>query len=156
MRRTIILFAFALFTMSTWAQAPQQELSPADKIQMDQYNAFMAGMGDILPRMMELNKAYYETNNRDSVNALMEPLRKTYLKRQNEYMKQYPSTALTASFLRTELGHMPLDKLKEAFSKLDETAKQTTSAKEIAAEIATCCSTSGPRGANPVVPATRM
>lgn len=137
MRRTIILFAFALFTMSAMAQPQQQELSPADKIQMDQYNAFMAGMGDILPRMMELNKAYYETNNRDSVNALMEPLRKTYLKRQNEYMKQYPSTALTASFLRTELGHMPLDKLKEAFSKLDETAKQTTSAKEIAAEIAT-------------------
>ncbi len=137
MKRTVIFFALALFTMSTWAQAPQRELSAADKIQQDQYNAFMAGMGDIVPRMMELNEIYYKTNNRDSVNALMQPLRDAYLKRQNDYMKKHPSTPLAAYFLRIELGHMPLDKLKEAYNKLDETAKQTTVAKEIAAEIAT-------------------
>ena len=137
MKKTIFFFAFALFTMGAMAQPKQQELSPADKIQMDQYNAFMAGLGDIMPRMMELNDIYYKTNNRDSVNALMQPLREAYLKRQNDYMKKHPSTPLAANFLRTELGHMPLDKLKEAYNKLDETAKQTTVAKEIAAEIAT-------------------
>ena len=137
MRRTIFLFALALFTMSTWAQAPQQELSAADKIQQDQMNAFMAGMGDIMPRMMELNEAFYKSGNRDSVAALIKPYQEQYIKRQEDYMKKYPSTALTASFLRTELGHMPIEKMKEAYDKLDATAKETTSGKEIANEIAT-------------------
>jgi thiol-disulfide isomerase/thioredoxin len=136
MRRTIILFAFALFTMSTWAQAPQRELSAADKIQQDQYNAFMAGMGDIMPRMMELNEAFYKSGNRDSVEALIKPYQEMFIKRQEDYMKKYPSTALAASFLRMELGHMPIEKMKEAYDKLDATAKETTSGKEIANEIA--------------------
>jgi thiol-disulfide isomerase/thioredoxin len=136
MRRTIILFAFALFTMSTWAQAPQRELSAADKIQQDQYNAFMAGMGDIMPRMMELNEAFYKSGNRDSVEALIKPYQEMFIKRQEDYMKKYPSTALAASFLRMELGHMPIEKMKEAYDKLDVTAKETTSGKEIANEIA--------------------
>jgi thiol-disulfide isomerase/thioredoxin len=136
MRRTIILFAFALFTMSTWAQAPQRELSAADKIQQDQYNAFMAGMGDIMPRMMELNEAFYKSGNRDSVEALIKPYQEMFIKRQEDYMKKYPSTALAASFLRMELGHMPIEKMKEAYEKLDATAKETTSGKEIANEIA--------------------
>lgn len=136
MRRTIILFAFALFTMSTWAQAPQRELSAADKIQQDQYNAFMAGMGDIVPRMMELNEAFYKSGNRDSVEALIKPYQEMFIKRQEDYMKKYPSTALAASFLRMELGHMPIEKMKEAYEKLDATAKETTSGKEIANEIA--------------------
>ncbi len=118
------------------AQRPQQELSAADKIQMDLYNAFMAGMGDIMPRLMELNEAYYKSNNRDSVEALVKPYRETYIKRQTEYMEKYPSTALTANFLRMELGNMPIDKMKEAYDKLDATAKETTYGKEIAAEIA--------------------
>ena len=136
MRRTIILFAFALFTMSTWAQAPQRELSAADKIQQDKYNAFMAGMGDIMPRMMELNEAFYKSGNRDSVEALIKPYQEMFIKRQEDYMKKYPSTALAASFLRMELGHMPIEKMKEAYEKLDATAKETTSGKEIANEIA--------------------
>lgn len=136
MRRTIILFAFALFTMSTWAQAPQRELSAADKIQQDQYNAFMAGMGDIMPRMMELNEAFYKSGNRDSVEALIKPYQEMFIKRQEDYMKKYPSTALAANFLRMELGHMPIEKMKEAYDKLDATAKETTSGKEIANEIA--------------------
>ena len=137
MKRTVILFALALFTMGTWAQAPQRELSAADKIQQDQMNAFMAGLGDIMPRMMELNEAFYKSGNRDSVAALMKPYQEQYIKRQEDYMKKYPSTALTASFLRTELGHMPIEKMKEAYGKLDATAKETTSGKEIANEIAT-------------------
>ena len=136
MRRTIILFAFALFTMSTWAQAPQRELPAADKIQQDQYNAFMAGMGDIMPRMMELNEAFYKSGNRDSVEALIKPYQEMFIKRQEDYMKKYPSTALAASFLRMELGSMPIEKMKEAYDKLDATAKETTSGKEIANEIA--------------------
>ena len=136
MRRTIFLFALALFTMSTWAQAPQRELSAADKIQQDQMNAFMAGMGDILPRMMELNEAFYKSGNRDSVAALIKPYQEMYVKRQENYMKNYPTTALTASFLRAELGSMPIEKMKEAYDKLDATAKETTSGKEIANEIA--------------------
>lgn len=122
--------------MSTWAQAPQRELSAADKIQQDQYNAFMAGMGDIVPRMMELNEAFYKSGNRDSVAALMKPYQEMYAKRQMDYMKNYPSTALAASFLRMELGQMPIEKMKEAYEKLDATAKETTSGKEIAKEIA--------------------
>jgi len=137
MRKTFILLAMALFSMSAMAQLQQKELSAADKIQKELNEAFMAGMGDIIPRMMELNEAYYKSGNRDSVDALMKPYREMYIKRQNDYMEKYPSTALTASFLRTELGEMPLDKLKEAYNKLDETARQTTSGKEIATEIAT-------------------
>ncbi|MBQ9222441.1 MAG: TlpA family protein disulfide reductase [Prevotella sp.] len=137
MKRTVTLFALALFTMSTWAQAPQKELSAADKIQQDQMNAFMAGMGDIMPRMMELNEAFYKSGNRDSVAALIKPYQEMYVKRQMDYMKKYPSTALTASFLRMELGNMPIEKMKEAYDKLDATAKETTSGKEIANEIAT-------------------
>lgn len=136
MRRTIILFAFALFTMSTWAQAPQRELSAADKIQQDQYNAFMAGMGDIVPRMMELNEAFYKSGNRDSVQQLMMPYQKILIERQKAYMEKNPETALTASFLRSELGSMPIEKMKEAYDKLDAIAKETTSGKEIANEIA--------------------
>ena len=131
-----MMVALALFAMSTWAQAPQQELSAADKIQQDQMNAFMAGMGDIMPRMMELNEAFYKSGNRDSVAALIKPYQEQYIKRQEDYMKKYPSTALTASFLRMELGNMPIEKMKEAYEKLDATAKETTSGKEIAKEIA--------------------
>jgi thiol-disulfide isomerase/thioredoxin len=111
-------------------------LSAADKIQQDQYNAFMAGMGDIMPRMMELNEAFYKSGNRDSVEALIKPYQEMFIKRQEDYMKKYPSTALAASFLRMELGHMPIEKMKEAYDKLDVTAKETTSGKEIANEIA--------------------
>lgn len=137
MKKTMITIALALFMLSAMAQPQQRELSPADKIQQDLQNAFFAGMGDIWPRMMELNKAYYETNNRDSVARLMEPLQKVYAERVKEYREKYPTTALAAQFLRMETGRMSLDKMKEVYNKLDETAKQTTSAKEIAAEIAT-------------------
>ena len=133
----MITFAVALLSMSAMAQPQQRELSAADKIQQDLQNAFFAGMGDIWPRMMELNKAYYETNNRDSVARLMEPLQRVYAERVKEYREKYPTTALAAQFLRMETGRMSLDKMKEVYTKLDETAKQTTSAKEIAAEIAT-------------------
>ena len=137
MKKTILFFALVLFTMSAMAQAPQQEMSAADKIQKDLYNAFLAGMGDVMPRMMELNKLYYEVENRDSVMELMKPYQMQFGKCQKDYMEKYPSTALTAMFLRQETGRMTLDKMKEVYDKLDETAKQTTSAKEIAAEIAT-------------------
>lgn len=136
-KKALISLSLCFFTLAAMAQPQQRELSAADKIQQDQYNAFMAGMGDILLRMMELNEVYYKTNNRDSVDALMKPYREAYIKRQSEYMEKYPSTALAASFLRMELGHMPLEKMKEAYDKLDATAMETTSGKEIAAEIAT-------------------
>ncbi len=132
-----MILALALLTMSAVAQPQQRELTGADKIQKDLYEAFYAGMGDVMPKLMELNKAYYETNNRDSVAELMKPLQMTMGKCQKEYMEKYPSTALTAMFLNQEKSRMPLDKLKEAYNKLDETAKQTSSAKEIATEIAT-------------------
>ena len=132
-----MILALALLTMSAVAQPQQRELTGADKIQKDLYEAFYAGMGDVMPKLMELNKAYYETNNRDSVAELMKPLKMTMGKCQKEYMEKYPSTALTAMFLNQGKSRMPIDKLKEAYAKLDETAKQTSSAKEIATEIAT-------------------
>ena len=132
-----MILALALLTMSAVAQPQQRELTGADKIQKDLYEAFYAGMGDVMPKLMELNKAYYETNNRDSVAELMKPLQMTMGKCQKEYMEKYPSTALTAMFLNQGKSRMPIDKLKEAYAKLDETAKQTSSAKEIATEIAT-------------------
>lgn len=137
MKKSILFFALVLFTMSAMAQPQQRELSAADKIQQDLYNAFMAGMGDVMPRMMELNKLYYEVENRDSVMELMKPYQMQFGKCQKDYMEKYPSTALTAMFLRQETGRMTLDKMKEVYNKLDETAKQTSSAKEIAMEIAT-------------------
>ena len=135
MKRTIIILAVALSSLSAMAQ--QQELSAADKIMQDQYNAFIIGMGDVVPRLMELNKAYYEAENRDSINNLIEPLQKIYADRQKEYLERYPSTALAASFLRMELSRMPIGKMKETYEKLDEIAKETTAGKEMAAEIAT-------------------
>ena len=126
----------ALLTVSAMAQRQQRELSAADKIMMDQKNAFLAGMGDVMQKLEEYNKLYYQTSNRDSVQALMEPYRKIYLERMMDYMKKYPSTALAANFLRMDTGRMSLEQLKEAYNKLDETAKQTSAGKEIAAEIA--------------------
>ena len=136
MRRLFILTVMVLLTVSAMAQRQQRELSAADKIMMDQYNAFIAGMGDVMPKLEELNKVYYQSNNRDSVSALMEPYRKVLMERQKEYMEKYPSTALTAYMLRMETGRMSLEQMKEAYDKLDATAKETSAAKEIAAEIA--------------------
>jgi thiol-disulfide isomerase/thioredoxin len=119
------------------AQRQQRELSAADKIMMDQKNAFLAGMGDVMEKLEQYNKLYYQTSNRDSVSRLMEPYRKIYLERMTDYVKKYPSTALAANFLCMNTGRMTLEQLKEAYNKLDETARQTSAGKEIAAEIAT-------------------
>ena len=127
----------ALLTEGAMAQRQQHELSAADKIMMDQKNAFFAGMGDVMEKMEQYNKLYYQTSNRDSVSRLMEPYRKIYLERMTDYVKKYPSTALAANFLCMNTGRMTLEQLKEAYNKLDETAKQTSAGKEIAAEIAT-------------------
>lgn len=127
----------ALLTEGVMAQRQQQELSAADKIMMDQKNAFLAGMGDVMEKLEQYNKLYYQTSNRDSVSRLMEPYRKIYLERMTDYVKKYPSTALAANFLCMNTGRMTLEQLKEAYNKLDETAKQTSAGKEIAAEIAT-------------------
>ena len=127
----------ALLTVSAMAQRQQHELSAADKIMMDQKNAFFAGMGDVMEKMEQYNKLYYQTSNRDSVSRLMEPYRKIYLERMTDYVKKYPSTALAANFLCMNTGRMTLEQLKEAYNKLDETARQTSAGKEIAAEIAT-------------------
>ena len=131
-----MIAAMALLTVSAMAQRPQRELSAADKIMMDQYNAFVAGMGDVMPKLMELNDVYYKSNNRDSVAKLMEPYRKTLIERQKEYMEKYPSTALTARLLSQQTSRMTLDEMKNAYDKLDAIAKETSSAKEIASEIA--------------------
>ncbi len=122
---------------SAMAQRQQRELSAADKIMMDQKNAFFAGMGDVMEKMEQYDKLYYQTSNRDSVSRLMEPYRKIYLERMTDYVKKYPSTALAANFLCMNTGRMTLEQLKEAYNKLDETARQTSAGKEIAAEIAT-------------------
>ena len=127
----------ALLTEGAMAQRQQHELSAADKIMMDQKNAFFAGMGDVMEKLEQYNKLYYQTSNRDSVSRLMEPYRKIYLERMTDYVKKYPSTALAANFLCMNTGRMTLEQLKEAYNKLDETAKQTSAGKEIAAEIAT-------------------
>ena len=132
-----MIAAMALLTEGAMAQRQQHELSAADKIMMDQKNAFFAGMGDVKEKMEQYNKLYYQTSNRDSVSRLMEPYRKIYLERMTDYMKKYPSTALAANFLCMNTGRMTLEQLKEAYNKLDETAKQTSAGKEIAAEIAT-------------------
>ena len=127
----------ALLTVSAMAQRQQRELSAADKIMMDQKNAFLAGMGDVMEKLEQYNKLYYQTSNRDSVSRLMEPYRKIYLERMTDYVKKYPSSALAANFLCMNTGRMTLEQLKEAYNKLDETARQTSAGKEIAAEIAT-------------------
>lgn len=137
MRKLFILTVMVLLTVSAMAQRQQRELSAADKIMMDQKNAFFAGMGDVMEKMEQYDKLYYQTSNRDSVSRLMEPYRKIYLERMTDYVKKYPSTALAANFLCMNTGRMTLEQLKEAYNKLDETAKQTSAGKEIAAEIAT-------------------
>ena len=137
MRKLFILTTMVLLCGSAMAQRQQRELSAADKIMMDQKNAFLAGMGDVMEKLEQYNKLYYQTSNRDSVSRLMEPYRKIYLERMTDYVKKYPSTALAANFLCMNTGRMTLEQLKEAYNKLDETAKQTSAGKEIAAEIAT-------------------
>ena len=137
MKKTLMLTVMALLTMGVMAQPQQQELSAADKIQRDMYDAFTIGMGDVVSRLLELNDAFYKTENRDSVSELMKPLQKILIERQKDYMDKHPSTALAAMFLGQEKGYMTLSQLKEKYNQLDETAKQTTSAKEIAQEIAT-------------------
>ena len=137
MRKLFILTVMVLLTVSAMAQRQQRELSAADKIMMDQKNAFFAGMGDVMEKMEQYDKLYYQTSNRDSVSRLMEPYRKIYLERMTDYVKKYPSSALAANFLCMNTGRMTLEQLKEAYNKLDETAKQTSAGKEIAAEIAT-------------------
>ncbi len=137
MKKLMIIAAMALSTLSAMAQPQQRELSAADKIQMDMQNAFFAGMGDVLQKLEELNKAYYETDNRDSVAELMKPWQKIFMERQKAYMEKYPSTALASAFLRAELSRMSVDEMKEAYGKLDETARETSSGKEMAKEIAT-------------------
>ena len=137
MRKLFILTTMVLLCGSAMAQRQQRELSAADKIMMDQKNAFFAGMGDVMEKMEQYDKLYYQTSNRDSVSRLMEPYRKIYLERMTDYVKKYPSTALAANFLCMNTGRMTLEQLKEAYNKLDETAKQTSAGKEIAAEIAT-------------------
>lgn len=137
MRKLQMLIAMVLLCGSAMAQRQQRELSAADKIMMDQQNAFLAGMGDVMEKLEQYNKLYYQTSNRDSVSRLMEPYRKIYLERMTDYVKKYPSTALAANFLCMNTGRMTLEQLKEAYNKLDETAKQTSAGKEIAAEIAT-------------------
>ena len=137
MRKLFILTTMVLLCGSAMAQRPQRELSAADKIMMDQQNAFLAGMGDVMEKLEEFNKLYYQTNNRDSVSAPMEPYRKIYIERVEAYKKKYPTTALAAQFMRMDSGRMSLEQLKEAYNKLDATAKETSAAKEIAAEIAT-------------------
>lgn len=132
-----MLIAVVLLSGSAMAQRQQRELSPADKIMMDQQNAFLAGMGDVMQKLDELNKVYYQTSNRDSVARLMEPYRRIYVERMQEYMQKYPTTALAANFLRMESGRMTPEQMKEAYNKLDATAKETTPGKEIASEIAT-------------------
>ena len=89
-----------------------------------------------MPKLMELNEAYYKSNNRDSVAKLMEPYRKVLIERQKEYMEKYPSTALAARLLSQQTSRMSLDEMKKAYEKLDATAKETSAAKEIASEIA--------------------
>ena len=137
MKKQIVILAVALFSLSAAAQSQQRELSAADKIMQDQQNAFIAGLGDVMEKLEELNKAYYNTDNRDSVAELMKPLQQVYVERMKKYMEKYPSTALSANFMRMELARMPLEKMKEAYEKLDATAKETTAGKEMAAEIAT-------------------
>jgi len=136
MKKLFMIAAMALLTVSAMAQRQQRELSAADKIMMDQKNAFLAGMGDVMEKLEQYNKLYYQTSNRDSVSRLMEPYRKIYLERMTDYVKKYPSTALAANFLCMNTGRMTLEQLKEAYNKLDETARQTSAGKEIAAEIA--------------------
>ena len=136
MKKLIIVLAVALTSLSAMAQQ-QKEPSAADKIMQDQQNAFIAGLGDVMEKLEELSKAYYNTDNRDSVAALRKPLQQVYVERMKKYMEKYPSTALSANFMRMELARMPLEKMKEAYEKLDATAKETTAGKEMAAEIAT-------------------
>lgn len=136
MKKTICLLAIVLFTSHAMAQ-PRQDVSPADKIMMDQFHAFEVGLGDVITRLTELNEAFYKTENRDSVSKLIEPYQKIWTERQSNYLKKYPSTPLAAYFLRMSMGAMSLEKLKETYNQFDETARQTTPAKEMAAEIAT-------------------
>ena len=127
--------AMVLLCGSAMAQRQQRELSAADKIMMDQQNAFLAGMGDVMEKLEEFNKLYYQTNNRDSIAALMEPYRKIYIERVEAYKKKYPTTALAAQFMRMDSGRMSLEQMKGVYDKLDATAKETSAAKEIASEI---------------------
>lgn len=136
MRKLLLMLVVSLLTSNAMAQGQERELSKEDKIANQMYEAFCIGLGDVMTRMQELSEAYYRTQNRDSVEALMRPYQETYMQRKAEYMKKYPTTPLAALFLKMDTGNMPYDSLKVAYSRLDKTAKATSSAKEIANELA--------------------
>ncbi len=133
----ILIAAMTPLAGSAMAQLPQKELSQADRIQQQMYNAFNAGLGDVYTRIIALNDEYRTSTNRDSIKSLMVPLQKIMTERRKEYLEQNPQTALAAFFLRYEVGLMSLDSLKRAYEQLDDIAKETTTGKDLANEITT-------------------
>ena len=137
MKKIIMAFAIGLLSISATAQAPQKELWAADKVMQDMLNAFLIGMGDVVPQLETLNKAFYQTENRDSVEKLMAPLHRIYMERQSDYLQKYPGTALAAYFKCAGKSRMSVEQMKETYNSFDEIAKQTTPAKEMLKEITT-------------------
>lgn len=137
MKKLFLLLLIAASTASASAQRPGQVTSKEDSVANQMYQAFIIGIGDVMTRMQELGEQYYNTQNRDSVEALMKPYRETYIKCKDEYKRQCPTTPLAAIFLQMDMSDMPLDSIKAAYAKLDGTARATTAGKEIASEIAT-------------------
>ena len=138
MKKLFIAIAMACLTGNAMAQLPVPENeSMADRMAREQYEAFIAGFGDEYKRLMELNDAFYKTTNRDSVDALMRPLAQRLITLQSEYMKNLPSTCMTAMLMEQNIAHMTVEQMKDAYGKFDELAKQTKGGQALLKEIRT-------------------
>lgn len=89
-----------------------------------------------MDRIMELNQTYYNTENRDSVKALMGPLQENYVKQIKKFIDERPSSYLTPTFLFQSMANMSYDELKAAYDRLDPKVKTMPECQEIEKEIA--------------------
>lgn len=88
-------------------------------------------------RIIELNNAYYATENRDSIKTLMEPLQENYVKQVNKFIEEHPASYLTPTFLFQSMANMSYDELKTAYDRLDPKVKTMPECQEIEKEMTT-------------------
>lgn len=101
----------------------------------DEFSASVAGEQYL---MQMYNHEYYQTRDeavRDSINNLLEPIRKSYKEKSLGFVKSHPDAFVSAVNLRSLMSDMNLDTLKALYGGLTERVKADDSGKEILSEI---------------------
>lgn len=109
-----------------------KELTLTGSQTQDEFVAFSEKTKDIYDQLMAFNEIYYQVENRDSINELMEPLSEEYQKMHKQFIKDNPNSCLSAEFLTRFADEMDYDELKEAYETLTSRAKNTEDGESIA------------------------